>query len=101
MGQVSCAAYRDVVRKDPRFIDYFQSATPVNELGRLNIGSRPAKRKVPAPPCPWRVRKCVRGHPYSRCLCPTGNYRTWAGGWQYLDKELPTPCPVKISLNFF
>ena len=44
--QLSCEAYREVVRGDPRFIDYFQAATPVNELGRLNIGSRPAKRKV-------------------------------------------------------
>lgn len=44
--QLSCEAYRDVVTGDPRFIDYFQAATPVNELGRLNIGSRPAKRKV-------------------------------------------------------
>ncbi len=43
---MSCDSYREVVRKDPRFIEYFQSATPVNELGRLNIGSRPAKRKV-------------------------------------------------------
>jgi phosphoenolpyruvate carboxylase len=44
--QMSCDSYRDVVRKHKHFIDYFQSATPVNELGRLNIGSRPAKRKV-------------------------------------------------------
>lgn len=44
--QVSCAAYRGVVRKDPRFIDYFQQATPVSELGRINIGSRPSKRKA-------------------------------------------------------
>ena len=44
--QLSCAAYRGVVRKDPRFIEYFQSATPVAELGRINIGSRPAKRKA-------------------------------------------------------
>lgn len=44
--QMSCDSYRDVVRKHKNFIDYFQSATPVNELGRLNIGSRPAKRKV-------------------------------------------------------
>jgi hypothetical protein len=35
-----------VVRGDPRFIEFFQSATPVNELGRMNIGSRPAKRKA-------------------------------------------------------
>ena len=44
--QVSCEAYRAVVRGDPRFIDYFQAATPVSELARMNIGSRPAKRKA-------------------------------------------------------
>ena len=46
--QVSCDAYRDVVRKDPRFIDFFSQSTPVSELGRMNIGSRPAKRKAAA-----------------------------------------------------
>lgn len=44
--QTSCKAYRQVVRGDPRFIEFFQAATPVNELGRMNIGSRPAKRKA-------------------------------------------------------
>jgi phosphoenolpyruvate carboxylase len=37
-------AYRNVVERDPRFMSYFRAATPVNELGRLNIGSRPARR---------------------------------------------------------
>ena len=46
MAQVSCDAYRAVVRGDARFIDYFQAATPVSELARMNIGSRPAKRKA-------------------------------------------------------
>lgn len=45
MSKISCAAYRNVVREDPRFVDYFMAATPVNELGRMNIGSRPAKRR--------------------------------------------------------
>lgn len=36
-------AYRGVVEQEG-FVEYFQSATPVGELDRLNIGSRPAKR---------------------------------------------------------
>eukprot|EP00884_Botryococcus_braunii_P020823 jgi/Botrbrau1/7424/Bobra.0112s0023.1 len=46
IATLSCEAYRAIVQKDARFIDYFQQATPVNELGRMNIGSRPAKRKA-------------------------------------------------------
>ncbi|CAN6163795.1 unnamed protein product [Urochloa humidicola] len=38
-------AYRSVVLKEPRFVEYFRSATPEMEYGRMNIGSRPAKRK--------------------------------------------------------
>lgn len=38
-------AYRAIVRKDPRFVPYFRTATPELELGGLNIGSRPAKRR--------------------------------------------------------
>ena len=37
--------YRGVVREDPRFIPYFREATPEQELQRLPLGSRPAKRK--------------------------------------------------------
>jgi phosphoenolpyruvate carboxylase len=39
-GQV---AYRSLVR-DPGLVPFFVAATPVNELGKMNIGSRPAKR---------------------------------------------------------
>jgi phosphoenolpyruvate carboxylase len=37
------AAYRSLVR-DPALVPFFVAATPVDELGKLNIGSRPAKR---------------------------------------------------------
>jgi len=44
VAEVSCAAYRQLVREDPRFVPYFRQATPELELGRMLIGSRPAKR---------------------------------------------------------
>jgi phosphoenolpyruvate carboxylase len=46
LSDISCAAYRKVVRDDERFVPYFRSATPELELSNLNIGSRPAKRKA-------------------------------------------------------
>ncbi|MNZ13494.1 Phosphoenolpyruvate carboxylase [compost metagenome] len=40
----SLAKYRSVVRGHPGFVDYFRQATPELELGRLPLGSRPARR---------------------------------------------------------
>jgi phosphoenolpyruvate carboxylase len=40
----SCDAYRAVVRHNPEFVPYFRAATPEQELGKLPLGSRPAKR---------------------------------------------------------
>ena len=37
-------AYRSVVRENPDFVEYFRQSTPEQELGRLPLGSRPAKR---------------------------------------------------------
>lgn len=39
---------RSVVFEHPHFISYFAAATPESELGNLNIGSRPARRKTGA-----------------------------------------------------
>jgi len=40
----SCDIYRAVVRGDKDFVPYFRSATPEQELSKLPLGSRPAKR---------------------------------------------------------
>ncbi len=38
------AAYRELTEHTPGFLDYFYLATPVTEIGMLNIGSRPSHR---------------------------------------------------------
>ncbi|MGV2470452.1 phosphoenolpyruvate carboxylase, partial [Bacillus subtilis] len=45
LSEVSCEMYRDYVREQPYFVPYFRAATPELELGKLPLGSRPAKRR--------------------------------------------------------
>ncbi|KAE8720410.1 Phosphoenolpyruvate carboxylase 2 [Hibiscus syriacus] len=45
MALVATKEYRSVVFQEPRFVEYFRLATPELEYGRMNIGSRPSKRK--------------------------------------------------------
>jgi phosphoenolpyruvate carboxylase len=40
------AAYRGFVHDSPETVQYFYQATPIDAISRLNIGSRPAKRKA-------------------------------------------------------
>ncbi len=43
-AEISCEIYRGVVRGEPDFVPYFRAATPEQELAKLPLGSRPAKR---------------------------------------------------------
>ncbi|WP_275289134.1 phosphoenolpyruvate carboxylase [Halomonas elongata] len=45
LAEVAHGAYVGVVREDPDFVPYFRSVTPESALGRLPLGSRPAKRR--------------------------------------------------------
>ncbi|MDB4979436.1 MAG: Phosphoenolpyruvate carboxylase [Myxococcales bacterium] len=45
LSALAFSAYRTFVYETPGFIRYFREATPINEIGDLNIGSRPASRK--------------------------------------------------------
>ena len=40
----SAQAYRELVHEDPDFVAFFSAVTPVDEISRLRLGSRPAKR---------------------------------------------------------
>ncbi len=47
MSALSASAhshYRQLIYQDPAFLTFFEEATPILEIGWLNIGSRPARR---------------------------------------------------------
>lgn len=46
ISQASMNAYRGLVYETPGFAEYFFGATPIQEIAKLNIGSRPASRKA-------------------------------------------------------
>jgi phosphoenolpyruvate carboxylase len=45
MSEVAQRKYQDLVFRDPDFLLFFRESTPLPEIGELNIGSRPSKRK--------------------------------------------------------
>lgn len=45
ISEKSLKKYQSLVFGDPDFLTYFHQATPLTELGALNIGSRPMSRK--------------------------------------------------------
>jgi len=46
MSEVGRAAYRALVYEDPRFFTFFRTATPIDVIERMAIGSRPASRRA-------------------------------------------------------
>ncbi|NJN19849.1 MAG: phosphoenolpyruvate carboxylase [Oscillochloris sp.] len=48
MAEIAATArrcYRELIYDDPEFLVYFRQATPIAEISRLRIGSRPASRR--------------------------------------------------------
>jgi phosphoenolpyruvate carboxylase len=44
ISELSCSRYREYVKKNANFVSYFRHATPEQELTKLPLGSRPARR---------------------------------------------------------
>jgi phosphoenolpyruvate carboxylase len=43
-SQAAYAAYRGLVWENPHFVEFFSQATPITEISRLRMGSRPTRR---------------------------------------------------------
>ncbi|HVH06458.1 MAG TPA: phosphoenolpyruvate carboxylase [Myxococcota bacterium] len=46
IAEASRHAYRGLVYETPGFVDFYQAATPLDEIAGLRIGSRPARRRA-------------------------------------------------------
>jgi phosphoenolpyruvate carboxylase len=78
--------YRDLTDRTDGFLDYFYEATPVSEIGLLNIGSRPSHRtKGDRSKASVRAIAWVFGWGQSRHTLPAwygigGALERWSGG---------------------
>jgi phosphoenolpyruvate carboxylase len=77
--------YRDLVYGDERFVDFFRSITPTNEIATLNVGSRPASRKRSLAIQDLRAIPWVFGWTQCRLMIPAwygagSGFEAFAGG---------------------
>jgi len=72
ISEYALEKYQELVFRDPDFLSYFKQATPLNEIGELNIGSRPMSRKGSARFEDLRAIPWVFSWTQSRQLLPPG-----------------------------
>ena len=82
------AAYRALVHETPGFVEWFRTATPISELGELNIGSRPPSRKAGSSIADLRAIPWVFSWSQARIMLP-GWYGTGSAleGWVDGDEQ--------------
>ncbi|KAI8477117.1 MAG: phosphoenolpyruvate carboxylase-domain-containing protein [Monoraphidium minutum] len=83
LGKDSCNAYRSIVFEHPHFISYFAHATPEAELGNLNIGSRPSRRKKGASVANLRAIPWIFAWTQTRLILPS-----WLGIGEALSRAI-------------
>lgn len=83
LAQVGEESYRDLTEQTEGFLDYFYDITPVQEIGQLNIGSRPSHRNTGN-----RSRSSIRAIP-------------WVFGWAQARHTLPAWYGIGTALKTF
>ena len=86
----STTEYRKLVHEDPDFLAFFYGATPVTEITRLRLGSRPAKRGEQVGIADLRAIPWVFSWTQARIILP---------GWYGLGSAL-TAARKDIGLDF-
>jgi phosphoenolpyruvate carboxylase len=81
ISEVAFDYYRSKIADNPHILEYFEQATPVNELEHARIGSRPARRRQSKNLADLRAIPWVFGWMQSRHAVPA-----WFGVGYSLDK---------------
>ena len=96
MGRLAATSrehYRALVHDNPELVAFFQEVTPIEEISKLQISSRPARRKTGAKDlASLRAIPWVFGWTQSRFLLPS-----WFGVGTALAKEVNTD-PTQLDL---
>ena len=91
LSEVAHRTYRNFVYETPELVTYWMQATPLGEIGRMRIGSRPAKRKKSADPfASLRAIPWVFSWMQSRVVLP---------GWYGIGKALETFASSEENIN--
>lgn len=85
ISEYALEKYQELVFRDPDFLSYFKQATPLNEIGELNIGSRPMSRKGSARFEDLRAIPWVFSWTQSRHLLPAW-YAAGTGLSKYVEE---------------
>ncbi len=83
LAQTGEAVYRDLTENTTGFLDYFYEITPVQEIGQLNIGSRPSHRNTGD-----RSKASLRAIP-------------WVFGWAQARHTLPAWYGIGSAIETF
>jgi phosphoenolpyruvate carboxylase len=90
IAAASRAAYRSFVDNDA-FLEYFRLVTPLEELGGLNIGSRPARRERGG------GMESLRAIPWIFAWTQTRlNVASWLGVSEGLGREIDAGCQEQL-----
>jgi len=83
LARVGEQSYRDLTENTAGFLDYFYEITPVQEIGQLNIGSRPSHRNTGD-----RSKSSLRAIP-------------WVFGWAQARHTLPAWFGIGSAIKTF
>ncbi|MBB1489521.1 phosphoenolpyruvate carboxylase [Oceanospirillum sediminis] len=83
LAERALTSYREQVRENPDFVPYFRAITPEQELAKLPLGSRPAKRKADGGVESLRAIPWIFAWTQIRLMLPA-----WLGSDQALAKAL-------------